>query len=225
MALILHIDTCLPTALVGFAVNGVVIASAENSNQKTHAAFIHTTVNELCVKHNIKLSSIDAVAVNTGPGSYTGIRVGLAAAKGYCFALNKPLIALDTLTLLTEKVFSQLDENTKKGAFYVSPMVDARRMEVFNALYDHQKSTILAPTATVLTNNFLASYAQNAPVFLVGDGGQKFHQITTHSNFVLLPYNIDNDTIAHTSIGLFLQRQFSNTAYVSANYIKDFVDN
>jgi tRNA threonylcarbamoyladenosine biosynthesis protein TsaB len=225
MALILYIDTCLPTAHVGFALNGVVLASATNSNQKSHATFIHSTVDSLCKQLNIALTNINAVAINTGPGSYTGIRVGLAAAKGYCYALNKPIIALNTLTLLTEKVFAELDVNTKSNAFFVSPMVDARRMEVFNALFDQEKNTILAPQATILTNNFLANYAQKAPVFLVGCGAPKFHQITTHSNFVLLPYNIDNDTLARTSIALFLKNAFSNIAYVSANYVKDFVDN
>ena len=133
MSLILNIDTASEKAHVSFAKNGLIINSLSCESQKEHASFLQTAIQQLTKNTNIFLTDIDAVAVTAGPGSYTGLRVGMASAKGLCYALKKPLITISSLEVLT---ISALDlfQNTGESVL-LCPMIDARRMEVFTAVY------------------------------------------------------------------------------------------
>src|SRR5687768_2649863 len=123
MALILNIDTATETAMVSLAENDSILSFAVNNNQKDHASFLHPAIQDIINKTNKTIGEVDAVAVTSGPGSYTGIRVGMAAAKGLCYALQKPLITLNTLEVIA---LSSI-EKIKEDALYC-PMIDARRM-------------------------------------------------------------------------------------------------
>ena len=131
MSLILNIDTALETAFVCLSNGNEVLQSSVNETQKDHATWLHTAITNLLQKTGHSVNELEAVAVSIGPGSYTGLRVGLASAKGFCYALNIPLIAISTL-----KIIALAASNEVQGATIICPMIDARRMEVFTLLYD-----------------------------------------------------------------------------------------
>lgn len=133
MPLILHIDTATNYASICISKDDVVLGFEENAEQKNHASFLQPAIKAMFAKCNFNLSDIDAVAVTNGPGSYTGLRVGLASAKGLCFALNKALILLNTLQVMAAASIESKKEEDIDILF--CPMIDARRMEVFTALY------------------------------------------------------------------------------------------
>ena len=134
MAYILNIETSTKNCSVSIAKNGEILAIKElNNGQYSHAEVLHPFIQDILVEANIKMNKIDAVAVSKGPGSYTGLRIGVSAAKGFCFAFNKPLISIDTLTSLSYSI------TIEEG--FIVPMIDARRMEVYSCVFtkNHQK--------------------------------------------------------------------------------------
>ena len=126
MSIILNIDTSLETASVSISKEGIILSIQTNAIQRDHAAFVHIAINELLANENLNVSQLDAVGVTLGPGSYTGLRVGLSAAKGLCYALNKPLITVGTLQIMTKDMMLQMDKPTN---YLFCPMIDARRMK------------------------------------------------------------------------------------------------
>src|SRR3954463_8376101 len=134
MSFILNIDTSIESAAVCIAENGTELHTISNSTKKDHATFLHNAIKNIIEITSIGLQSLDAIAVANGPGSYTGLRVGMASAKGLCYALNKPLITLGTLNILTKGVID--DKKKFIGPLLYCPLIDARRMEVYTALFD-----------------------------------------------------------------------------------------
>ncbi len=221
MGLILNIDTATETAQVSFAKDGVILQSLQNESQKDHASFLQKAIAQLATAAAIKLNTIDAVAVTAGPGSYTGLRVGMSGAKGLCYALNKPLIALNTLEVLTVAAMQQ--SHTANDTLYC-PMIDARRMEVFTALYKHTLTSALHPCAMVLNEaSFADALAQNQIIFF-GSGAAKWQAICKHPNasFAVV-LNLQN-AMASLSNTHFINQQFANLAYSEPYYLKEFQD-
>jgi tRNA threonylcarbamoyladenosine biosynthesis protein TsaB len=221
MGLILNIDTATETAQVSFAKDGIVVQSLHNNLQKDHASFLQTAIQQLAIAAAIKLNDVDAIAVTAGPGSYTGLRVGMSGAKGLCYALNKPLIALNTLEVLTVAAIQQ--SNAANDILYC-PMIDARRMEVFTALYKHTLTSDLHPCAMVLNEgSFADELAQNKIIFF-GSGAAKWQAICKHSNASFaVDLNLQN-AMASLSETHFKQQQFANLAYTEPYYLKEFQD-
>ena len=172
MAILLHIDTATEFALVGFSKDGEVLAEQENLEQQQHAAFLQPAIQSLSKKLALRLQQIDAVVVSNGPGSYTGLRVGLASAKGICFALQKPLITLNTLEVMAHAALKAFPE-----ANLFCPMIDARRMEVFTALYNQELDSVMPPQAMILDESSFADRLATARMVFTGSGQEKFHQI------------------------------------------------
>src|SRR6187431_295345 len=143
MALILNIDTAVDVASICLAKDGNVLSIARNESQKDHASWLHIAIKEIFEKNTLELGSVDAIAVTGGPGSYTGLRIGMATAKGICYALNKPLIALNTLHVMANAA-------KKEKADLLCPMIDARRMEVFTAMYSKDLQIVKEPAAIEL---------------------------------------------------------------------------
>ena len=170
---ILQINTALQEASVGLGIGGELTAIRSNPQQSDHAAFLHPAIEELCRESGISLREINAVAVVNGPGSYTGLRVGLSAAKGICFALNIPLICINTLDWIA---FGNQDLQTDM----ICPMIDARRMEVFTALYDQSLNCIIPPSPMLLDENSFKSQLNNGRIAFVGDGAKKWSEICNH---------------------------------------------
>src|SRR5215208_5364975 len=138
MSFILNIDTALETASVSLANNGRMLQSLVSESQKDHASWLHPAIKILLEKQGIGMDQLVAVGVSNGPGSYTGLRVGLSTAKGFCYALNIPLITIGTLKLMA---FSARDE----AEDLICPMIDARRMEVYTAIYTGEMAELIKP--------------------------------------------------------------------------------
>ncbi|MFN3299658.1 MAG: tRNA (adenosine(37)-N6)-threonylcarbamoyltransferase complex dimerization subunit type 1 TsaB [Sediminibacterium sp.] len=222
MALLLNIDTATGYAGVCLSKDGTVLASQSHQHQKDHAAFLQPAIEAIMNEGGYLLKDIDAVAVTGGPGSYTGIRVGLASAKGICYALNKPLIMVNTLAVIANAAIENITETSidKNIIFYA--MIDARRMEVFGGMYNLQLLAIENARALVLDEFFFEGLNCHSKVIFCGDGAKKVEQFTLPIN-----YSIDNSqhNVNHMvtlSEVKFIANDFANLAYAEPLYIKEF---
>jgi tRNA threonylcarbamoyladenosine biosynthesis protein TsaB len=178
MSVILNIDTAQETAFVCISENGKPKFIAENHSQKDHASFLHTAIDDLLKKAAISITELNAIAVTKGPGSYTGLRVGMSAAKGLAYTLQKPLITISTLELMAHDILMAIGD--KKSL--ICPMIDARRMEVFTAIYDCNLNTIISPTALIIDESSFADSLMDNLIYFTGSGSIKFQQICNHAN-------------------------------------------
>jgi len=216
MALILNIETATKNCSVALSKAGKILAIKELSEQNfSHAEKLHVFIEELFLETNLKLQDLNAVAVSQGPGSYTGLRIGISAAKGLCYALSIPLIALDTLEILARKI--------QVNSGIIIPMIDARRLEVFSAFFDSSFTKIRAIKAEVIDEN---SYQEESEILhLIGDGAMKFKEILTDEKFHYYP-EIQYPSAAEMgliSFQKFQNNQFEDVAYFEPFYLKDFV--
>jgi len=225
MGVILNINTATDTAQVNFATSGIVVSTLSNAIQKDHAAFLQIAIQELVAKTGISLSGIDAVAVTYGPGSYTGLRVGLASAKGLCYALKKPLITINTLEALTLSLQQTLQNDDINEALLFCPMIDARRMEVFTAIYNKPLKLFLQPCAMVLDETSFNKELENNSILFFGNGSLKWRNICTHLNASFADISeISASGIATLSHQYLLQKKFTELAYSEPLYLKEFQD-
>lgn len=217
MALILNIDTSTEKASVFIAENGIPLSIRVNEIQKEHASFLHLAIKDLLEERKIQITKLNAVAVIEGPGSYTGLRVSLSAAKGICYALSLPLITVGTLPCIAR---ASIALNPDPGALYCA-MVDARRMEVFTAIYDYDLKPIEEGHALILDNNSLSEYLKRKIVF-AGNGCRKFQQVYSHQDAIFITDISITNALSQMSFELFQQKKFADLAYSEPLYIKDF---
>ena len=220
MSLILNIDTAEERAHVSFAKDGSILDCIYNEAQKEHASFLQSAIRKLTVSAGIKLSDIDAVAVTAGPGSYTGLRVGMASAKGLCYALKKPLITMNTLEVLALSAI-HLFPGTDESVLFC-PMIDARRMEVFTAIYKNDLTICLAPSAVILDESSFAKDLLKNKIFFLGSGSEKWKSICSHANAVFKNVSILPEAIGKYSDKLCFQKDFTDLAYSEPFYLKEF---
>lgn len=222
MATLLHIDTAGEKAMVAISQNGVLLAIQENLVFQTHASFLQVAIETIVAQTAIPLNSMDAIAVTMGPGSYTGLRVGLSSAKGIAYALNKPIIGLSTLSLLA-KAASRLPWFTdKKEQVQIFAMIDAKRMEVFGAIYDSKLNISLPEQALEINAAYLSSLLLKHPTICIGSAATKAKALLEDSAlfFAEQSYNIlDNIQLAEDA---FKRGLFEDTAYSSPSYLKEF---
>jgi tRNA threonylcarbamoyladenosine biosynthesis protein TsaB len=212
---ILLINTALSEASVGISVDGILVDELINNAQKEHAAFLHPAIEHICNRNNITLADFKAVSVINGPGSYTGLRVGLAAAKGICFALQLPLICINTLYWIAYG-------NKENPAELIAPMIDARRMEVFTAVYNKNMESLVPPNNMVLEENSFGNLLETNSILFVGDGSSKWEAICKDKNARFtqpLQNNSSHGILAfeHYSEGL-----FADLFDAAPFYTKDF---
>jgi tRNA threonylcarbamoyladenosine biosynthesis protein TsaB len=238
--MILLIDTSQETASVALSKEGKILFSEENKISKEHASWLHTAIGRILHEADIRLQELKAVAVIAGPGSYTGLRVGMAAAKGFCYALNIPLITLNTLEVMAE---SMRDFAEQKDAL-ICPMIDARRDEVFTALYSsangqrstaNQNSTVIGqrPTANDITeilqpqsmildkNAFEMPLSKNLIVFF-GSGAEKWKQITASPSAIFEPQPDVIQAFATLARQDFISGKWADLVYSEPIYLKEF---
>ena len=219
MSFLLNIDTSTSKAFISISENELPIDTIYNYNQKEHAGFIHTAIEELLFKNNIKLHQLSAIVVSAGPGSYTGLRVGLSSAKGLCYALNIPLIAINTLELLANDLINNTEGS---DTTLYCPMIDARRMEVFTAVYTHELLPILEPQSFILDSDSFNSLLGEKRILTTGDGSSKFHEIKSHPNLQELEsYNLPN-SLSKLGFKRFANQEFNDLSTTEPIYIKDF---
>lgn len=216
MNYILHINTALETASVSLAENDVVILERRNDVQKEHASFLHQAIAEMMQEAGIALKILNAVAVIHGPGSYTGLRVGLAAAKGICYGMSVPLITVNTLEWMAGACKNE-------DADLFSPMIDARRMEVFTALYNRCLEEITPPSSLILQPESFLKELETKKIVFFGNGAQKFSTLLSHENALfktLVPGAVEFAAISWKRYqnGIFADLAYSEPLYVKAFY-------
>lgn len=219
MALLLCIDTSTTHASVALAKDGVLIGIKANQNQRDHASFLQPAIHSLLQEANQTLKDLAAIAVTSGPGSYTGLRVGFASAKGLAYALNIPLISIETTLVMSAAALSAL-KNAEEGL--LCPMIDARRMEVFTALYSTGLQPVSPISALILTSESFARHLKNSRIFFFGDGSSKWQTICTHENAFFLDVKWNAADMVRLAGKLFEQKNFSSLAYSVPVYGKEF---
>jgi tRNA threonylcarbamoyladenosine biosynthesis protein TsaB len=212
---LLHINTALDDAYVALSKDDTLLASRENGVQKEHGSFLQPAIKSILQEANISMNEIDAVSVVNGPGSYTGLRVGLSAAKGICFALDKPLICLSTLDWLAQPFNSYMTN-------VICPMIDARRMEVFTAMYDNSLKLVMPPQALIIDENSFPELEANKILF-TGNGRNKLPQrISEHPNSIYPTNSAGISDQVDMAYLLYAGKKFSNLAYTEPFYLKSF---
>jgi tRNA threonylcarbamoyladenosine biosynthesis protein TsaB len=219
MHVILNIDTATEQGIVAVSVNNAVIAERTNIKQKEHAGWVHLAIEEVLKESGYSLPEIAAVAVVGGPGSYTGVRVGMASAKGLSYALNIPLIQLNTLVLMTRAAITTTTVNNKEVLY--CPMIDARRMEVFTAIYDHGLAELLAPCAMVLEKDSFSDWTGKNAIVFFGSGSEKWKSLASDNAFFSTAQYTSAE-LAWLSNAAFGKSAFANLAYAEPVYLKEF---
>lgn len=215
MSMILNIDTALEKASVCLAKDDTILQTAVSENQKDHASWLHPAINELLKKNKLTANDLDAVAVSIGPGSYTGLRVGMSAAKGLCYALNIPLIAISTLKILAHAVLGE-------AADLIVPSIDARRMEIFAAIYDKQLLEKLPAHALTVNESNFAALLTSHKILFCGNGAGKLQKVLVNKNAFFSKKTGDATDLACISYTFYQQKQFTDLAYTEPLYVKEF---
>ena len=179
MALILNIETATTNCSVSLSKDGKTSALKEDYNTNySHAERLHVYIKSLLEDNKISRSQLDAIAVSKGPGSYTGLRIGVSAAKGLCFALNVPLISISTLNALAHQV------DCNDGV--IVPMLDARRMEVYSSVFNSKHEQIRDIQAQIIDEHSFGSYLEQGKVYFIGNGVDKTKDVIAHPNAVFI---------------------------------------
>ncbi|MDP2161868.1 MAG: tRNA (adenosine(37)-N6)-threonylcarbamoyltransferase complex dimerization subunit type 1 TsaB [Flavobacterium sp.] len=215
MCYILNIETSTKNCSVSLALYGEIISSREVADLGySHAEKLHVFISEVLAEGAIQISDLSAVAISMGPGSYTGLRIGVAAAKGLCYAASIPLIAVDTMEILARQI--QVTEGI------IVPMIDARRMEVYTATFDKDYNKLKPTQAVIITEDFYAN--EDEKMTLLGDGAIKCEGILNQPQFTILtkanyPSALQMGNLSYAG---FNKNEFVDIAYFEPFYLKDF---
>lgn len=226
MSLLLNIDTALDKAIISIAKDGKILQEAVNNEQRDHGAFLQPAIQLITKKAGIRLQQLDTIAVVSGPGSYTGLRVGMATAKGLCYALDKPLITIGSLNVLAYQAIQQQQlVNQNDIPTLYCPMIDARRMEVFTAVYDRHFIPVLEPCAMIVEKNIFANQLLKNKMIFLGNGVAKWRQISTHENAEFFDAQTNALYMSELSYDKYLRKIFDDIAYTEPMYVKEFYNN
>lgn len=215
MSYILSLETATKACSVAIHFEGKTITVIQNFTEKSHAERLHALIEAVLVEAKITLKDLKAVAISAGPGSYTGLRIASSLAKGLCFALQIPLIAINTLQSMALEISMQ--------GFLVCPMLDARRMEVYCAIYDFKNDIIHPTQAKVIENDSFKEVLETNQILFFGDGSAKCKELINHKN----AFFMDNKYPNAAQIGIiafqkFKKNNFEDLAYFEPHYLKEF---
>lgn len=218
MAIILNLETATTNCSVSISKDGELLAIKEhNTAGYSHSEQLHVFIEEILKEANIARSDLDAIAVSKGPGSYTGLRIGVSAAKGLCFALDIPLISIATLESMAHQVDAMAFD-------FIIPVLDARRMEVYSAVYDKNYNEVRETRAEIIEPDSFQEYVTKGKVLLAGSGAEKCKTLLTHSN---LSYDLSlipsSKELGALSYKKFERETFEDVAYFEPYYLKDFI--
>lgn len=226
MALILNIETSTEVCSVTLARNGSVICSRENLEGQNHAMLLSVYIKEIFEETNLDTDHLDAVAVSGGPGSYTGLRIGVSVAKGICYGSKLPLISITSLEAMADYVIQNCANiyPFETNEILFCPMIDARRMEVYTSFYDRSGKLVRGIQADIIDHQSYFEYLEYNKVLFFGNGASKCREAISHPNSIFIP-----DIIASSSHMVplaerdFLSGNFADVAYYEPFYLKDFV--
>lgn len=226
MANILHIETSTQVCSIAVSVDGKVVAIRESDEQNSHAALVTIFAEQVMKEAGLIFSGLDAISVSMGPGSYTGLRIGVSTAKGFCYAIDKPLISVSTLKAMA---YGMVQHAGKSGYMLNNhlfcPMIDARRMEVYTGIFDTGLNSVQEISAEIIQENSFSDLLETKPILFAGDGAAKCkHLFSDTAN----AYFLDNfNPSAANMVGIaekkFKAGEFENLAYFEPFYLKDFV--
>lgn len=222
MALILNIDTAITDASVCIAKDGVQLGLAANPEPKDHAAWIHEAIRQLLYSQNLQLSNLDAIALSAGPGSYTGLRVGMATAKGICYGLNIPLITIGTLYMMANAATDTLKSDFINDSTLLCPMIDARRMEVFTAIYDTRLNEVMQPRAVILDSHSFSDNLSGHTILFFGNGSLKFKSLVSNPSAIFSEVSANAGNISAISYEKYQKNDFADLIYSEPFYLKGF---
>jgi tRNA threonylcarbamoyladenosine biosynthesis protein TsaB len=225
MPTILGIETATNVCSVALVKDGKLLAIRESAGVKEHSAALTGFISEVFTEAGLTYPQMDAVAVSMGPGSYTGLRIGVSSAKGLCYALDKPFIAVDTLKSLAWQAlqkYKQLEKSTDNVLFV--PMLDARRMEVYTAVYDHNLQVLEPVNALVVTEEAFSAFT-GKDILYFGDGASKCTPILgSNDMFTFLDeISLSGEAICRLAEWDFEKGNFADVAYCEPFYLKDFI--
>ncbi len=252
MSLILNIDTAIETASITLAEDGKVFRSATNESEKDHAVWIQPAIHMLMRESGWPLQNLNAVAVSIGPGSYTGLRIGLSTAKGLCYALKIPLITVGTLEAMafsaiqnfeTSDPYSPTQDPRSRAQDYLfcpmidarrmevftavydsrfCPMIDARRTEVFTAVYDSSLNEVVKPHALILNQHSFEELLKGHKILFLGNGSIKFQKDCQNAHAMFKKIALDGVALATLTYRNFIGNNFAGLAYTEPLYLKEF---
>jgi tRNA threonylcarbamoyladenosine biosynthesis protein TsaB len=231
LTLILHIETATPVCSVALSRAGQLVGIRESGARNSHSSVVTLFIRELFEDAGLALSSLDAISISEGPGSYTGLRIGVASAKGLCYALDKPLIGIPTLQVMgygmrdagCEIGNDNKERNDLPRLF--CPMIDARRMEVFCALFDEEGKEVRETKAEIIDENSFSGFLEKNTVIFAGDGALKcMPSLGNHPNACFLTdFNASARYMIRLAEEKFSRKEFEDLAYFEPFYLKDFV--
>jgi tRNA threonylcarbamoyladenosine biosynthesis protein TsaB len=224
MALILNIDTALDNACISLSENEKGLSYAINETAKDHATWIQPAIYKLVKESGFKMADLNGIGVSIGPGSYTGLRIGLSTAKGLCFALKIPLIAINTLETIASSAMNDIQtENLEfTSDLLICPMIDARRMEVFTAVYDSSVEEIYEPHSRILDALSFDELLGRQKMLFLGNGSLKFQQVCQNANAIFKKLALNPFALSGLTYKNFIGNNFATLAYAEPLYLKEF---
>ena len=227
MAVILNIETATRVCSVGVSIDGKLIALRESHTQNSHAEQITLFVQEVLNKSSITTKELDAVAVSKGPGSYTGLRIGVSTAKGFCYGLDIPLIGINTLESMANGMINLINksDNLATKNVLVCPMIDARRMEVYSSVFSMSLNVIEETMAKIIDSFSYNKLLNSNKIYFAGDGAEKCKQsLSQKQNAIFLDdFHPSVSHLCSIADKKFNTDDFENPAYFEPYYLKDFV--
>ena len=227
--MILCLETSTAVCSVALVENGKVIALRESLDGQNHAEKITIFIDEVMKEANVSYRDLDAVATSMGPGSYTGLRIGVSTAKGLCYAMEKPLIAVDTLAAMAygfkDYKTTRLQDYKLESTDILCPMIDARRMEVYSAFFNEQLERISETNAIIIDENSFMEMKQNNHLYFFGDGADKLVSLFENDENITVveKFHCSAAYMAELADKAFKNNDFVDTAYFEPFYLKNFV--
>ncbi|WP_455169290.1 tRNA (adenosine(37)-N6)-threonylcarbamoyltransferase complex dimerization subunit type 1 TsaB [Aegicerativicinus sediminis] len=218
MAFILNLETTTTNCSVSLARDGKVLKLIEDKTPGySHSELLHVFIEKVITAVGESFNSLDAVAISKGPGSYTGLRIGVAAAKGLAFALNIPLISIDTMMVLAKAC------NVSNG--FIIPMIDARRMEVYSSVFNSKLENLEPVRPNILNETTFLEYLNQDKCYFIGNSNEKARTVIQHSNAIFMnePQLPSSNYMVDLSFSKFEKKEFEDVAYFEPNYLKGFV--
>ena len=223
------IETSTALCSAALAENGKITSYRESSAPKAHASLTAVFIEEMLSERGVTLTDCDAVCVSMGPGSYTGLRVGVSTAKGLCFGSGKPLIAIGTLDTLVAQAAMEIQNQAENGIGhigdikYIIPMIDARRMEVYAAAFTPDGRQITETAPAIIDENSFAKELEEGKVVFIGDGAGKCSEVIRHPNAHFIQCHPKASAMLTPVTSAYKEKRFEDAAYFEPFYLKEFV--
>jgi len=215
---ILCIDTTSEFCSVSLFINQNLIENNNSKIERSHSKLLIKLIDDTLNNNKLKIADIDIFSISKGPGSYTGLRIGLSSIKGFCYALDKPLVSINTLKILAISALENIDDKD----FILCPMIDARRMEVYTKSFDHNLNELSNDKAIILEKDTFENF-KDKKVYFFGDGSDKYKKIVNRKNFIFIDnINPDSKFMGQLSYDKSINRNFEDLSSFEPNYIKDF---